>query len=77
MKTQEAQKLFYDLYDQWKAYHDAAQDLRIKVTKAFVDVSQGSSKNPSLGIIAMLESMEAAEKRLQAKMDEVINSIRD
>lgn len=77
MNTQEAQRLFYELYDQWKLYHDAARKLRLEVTQAFAGVVNGGSANPSLGVLAILESMEAAEKRLQTKMDEVINSIKD
>ena len=77
MDTQEAQRLFYELYDQWKLYHDAARKLRAEVTQAFSGVAKGGSNNPSLGVLAMLDSMEATERRLQAKMDEVINSIKD
>lgn len=77
MNTQEAQRLFYELYDQWMLYHDAARKLRIEVTQAFSRVANGGSDNPSLGVLAMLESMEATEIRLQAKMDELINSIHD
>lgn len=77
MNNQEAQRLFYELYDQWKLYHDAARKLRVEVTQAFASVANGDSANPSLGVLAMLDSMEATEKRLQAKMDEVVNSIKD
>ena len=77
MNNQEAQRLFYELYDQWKLYHDAARKLRVQVTQAFASVANGDSVNPSLGVLAMLDSMEATEKRLQAKMDEVVNSIKD
>lgn len=77
MNVEEAQKLFYEFYDQWKMYHDAAQGLRSKLAKEFSNVYQGGTRNPSLGVMAILESLEAAESRLQAKMAEVINSIRD
>lgn len=77
MNIQEAQRHFYELHDQWKLYHDAACKLRLEVTQAFAGVANVGSANPSLGVLAMLESMEAAEKRLQTKMDEVINSIKD
>lgn len=76
MKVDEAQKLFYELYDQWKVYHDAARDLRSDVTQAFSRFPQIGTSELSLGVLAMLESMEAAEKRLQAKMDELIESIK-
>jgi hypothetical protein len=75
MEVDEAQKLFYELYDQWKAYHDAARDLRSKVTQAFSDFPQISS-GISPGVLLMLDSMEAAEKRLQDKMDCLIESIK-
>ena len=71
MNTQEAQRLFYEIYDQWKLYHDAARKLRVEVTQAFAGVAQG------LGVLAMLDSMEKIEKRLQAKMYEAVNSIKD
>lgn len=77
MNIQEAQRQFYELQNQWKLYHDAARKLRIEVTQAFAGVANGGSANPSLGVLAMLEAMEAAEKRLETKMDEVMNSIQE
>jgi hypothetical protein len=77
MNTQEAQRLFYEIYDQWKLYHDAARKLSVEVTQAFAGVAHGGSTNPGLGVLAMLDSMETIEKRLQAKMYEVVNSIKD
>jgi hypothetical protein len=77
MNTQEAQRLFYEIYDQWKLYHDAPRKLRVEVTQAFAGVAHGGSTNPGLGVLAMLDSMEKIEKRLQAKMYEAVNSIKD
>jgi hypothetical protein len=39
MKMEEAQILFYELLDQWTAYHKAAGELRSKVTEAFANVA--------------------------------------
>jgi hypothetical protein len=77
MNIQEAQRLFYELYDEWEPYHIAAYKLRAELTQAFAGVANGGSANPSLGVLAMLESMEVTEKRLKTKMDEVIDSIKD
>lgn len=77
MKTQKAQRLFYELLDEWKIYHEAARDMRAKVTQAFSDVAKGGTFNPSLGVLAMLESLEKKEQQLQAKMNEIIKSIDD
>lgn len=49
INTQEARRLFYELYDQWKPYHDAVRKLRVDVTQAFSGVAKGGSKNPSFG----------------------------
>lgn len=46
MNNQEAQRLFYELYDQWKLYHDAARKLRVEVTQSFASVANGDSANP-------------------------------
>ncbi len=75
MKIDDAQSKFYELYDQWKAYHEAARELRTQVTRAFAEVANGGKINPPLGILAMLESMEQTEKRLQEKMDELVRSL--
>jgi len=75
MKYQEAQHLFYELLDEWKAYHEAARDMRAKVTQAFSGVAKGGTVNPSLGVLAVLESLERKEQQLQAKMDEIVKSI--
>lgn len=75
MTIEEAQTKFYELYDQWKAYHDAARELRAQVTRAFSDVARGGKINPSLGVLAMLESMEKKERNFQEKMDEIVRSL--
>ena len=72
---EEAQILFYELLDQWTAYHKAAGELRSKVTEAFANVANWGAINPNLSILAMLDSMERSEKRIQDKMDELLNSI--
>ena len=75
MKIEEAQNLFYELLDQWTAYHKAAGELRSKVTEAFTNVAKGGAENPSLEILTILEVTEESEKRLQEKMDEIMSSI--
>jgi len=75
MNIDEAQTKFYELYDQWKAYHDAARELRAQVTRAFSEVASGGTINPPLGVLAMLESMEKKERNLQEKMDEIVRSL--
>jgi hypothetical protein len=75
MKYQETQHLFYELLDEWKAYHEAARDMRAKVTEAFYGVAKGGSVNPSLGVLAVLELLEIKEQQLQAKMDELVKLI--
>ncbi len=75
MKYQEAQHLFYEFLDEWKAYHEAASDMRTKVTQAFSAVAKGGTVNPSRGVLALLESLEKKEQQLQAKMDEIVKSI--
>lgn len=75
MKYQEAQHLFYEVLDEWKTYHEAARDLRAKVTQAFSDVAKGGAVNPGLGVLAVLESLERKEQQLQAKMDELVKSV--
>lgn len=75
MKTEKAQDLFYELLDQWTAYHKAARELRSEVTEAFANVANGVATNPNLGVLAMLESMERSERKLQEKMNELMNSI--
>lgn len=75
MNIDEAQTKFYELYDQWKAYHEAARELRAQVTRAFSEVASGGRINPPLGILAILESMEQTEKRLQDKMDELVRAL--
>jgi len=77
MKYQEAQHLFYELLDEWKAYHEAARDMRAKVTLAFSDVEKDGTVNPSLGVLALLESLERREQQLQDKMDEVVRLMGD
>jgi hypothetical protein len=67
--------LFYELLDQWTAYHNATHELRSRVTELFANIANGGSTNPNLGVLAMLESMEKSEKRLQEKMDELMSSI--
>jgi len=74
MKIEEAQNLFYELLDQWTNY-EAAHELRSKVTEVFANVANGGAINPNLGVLAMLESMEGSEKRIQEKMDELMKSI--
>lgn len=75
MKYQETQHRFYELLDEWKAYHEAARDMRAKVTEAFSGVAKGGSVNPSLGVLAVLESLERKEQQLQVMMDELVKSI--
>lgn len=75
MNIEEAQRKFYELHDQWKIYHEAAQKLRGEVTQAFADVAKSGKTNPPLGLLAMLESMEQAEQNLQVKMDEIVRSL--
>jgi len=75
MNIEEAQRKFYELHDQWKIYHEAAQKLRGEVTQAFADVAKSGKTNPPLGLLAMLESMEQAEQRIQKKIDELIGSL--
>ena len=75
-EIQAAQRLFDELLDQWKPYHEAARELRLKVASTFSDVAKGGRLNPDLDILAMLESMEDKERELQAKMDELVNSIK-
>ena len=75
MKIEEAQHLFYELLDQWTDYQKAASEFRSKVAEAFANIAKGSIRNPSLEILAMLEATEESEKRLQEKMDELMNSI--
>lgn len=75
MNIDEAQTKFYELYDQWKAYHEAARELRAQVTQAFSDVASGGKVNPPLGVLAMLESMEKKERNFQEKMDELVRSL--
>lgn len=75
MKYQETQHLFYELLDEWKAYHEAARELRAKVTEAFSGVAKGGAANPSLGVLAVLESLERKEQQLQVMMDELVKSI--
>jgi len=43
MKIEEAQNLFHELLDQWTAYHNAARELRLKVTEAFANVANGGA----------------------------------
>ncbi len=62
MKYQETQHRFYELLDEWKAYHEAARDMRAKVTEAFSGVAKGGSVTPSLGVLAVLESLEGTSK---------------
>ena len=75
MKIDETQTKFYELYDQWKAYHEAARELRAEVTRAFSEVASGGKINPPLGVLAMLESMEQTEQNLQVKMDEIVRAL--
>lgn len=75
MNIDEAQTKFYELYDQWNAYHEAARELRAQVTQAFSDVASGGKINPPLGVLAMLESMEQTERNLQVKMDEIVRAL--
>jgi seryl-tRNA synthetase len=75
MSIEDAQSKFYELYDQWKVYHDAARELRAQVNRAFSEIASGGKNNPSLGILAMLESMEQTEKSLQEKMDQLVRAL--
>ncbi len=75
MKYHEIQHRFYELLNEWKAYHEAARDMRAKVTEAFSGVAKAGAVNPSLGVLAVLESLERMEQQLQAKMDELVKSI--
>lgn len=75
MNIDEAQTKFYELYDQWKAYHEAVRELRVQVIRAFSEVAIGGKINPPLGVLAMLESMEQTEQNLQVKMDEIVRSL--
>ena len=67
--------MFYELLDQWTAHHKAAGELGSKMTEAFTNIAKGSTENPSLEILAMLEVTEESEKRLQEKMAETMSSI--
>ncbi len=75
MNIDDAQRKFYELHDQWKVYHEAAQKLRGEVTRVFADVASGGKTNPPLGLLQMLDSMEQAEQRIQKKIDELIQSL--
>lgn len=75
MNIKEAQEKFYDLYDQWKPYHEAARELRSLVTRAFSGVANDGKINPPIGVLAVLESLEEKERVIQEKMDELIRSL--
>lgn len=77
MEDQEAQRLFYELYDEWKSYHEAACGMRTKVMQAFSGVAKGGAINPDPGVLTVLELLESKEQQLQAKMDEIVKSIDD
>ena len=81
MEYQEAQRLFYELLDEWKVYHETDREMRAKVTLALSvalsAVAKGGAVNPSLGVLAMLESLERMEQQLQDKRDEVVRLIDD
>jgi hypothetical protein len=62
MKIEGAQHLFYERLDQWTDDYKAASELRLKVTEAFANVSNGGATNPKLGVLAMLDLMERSEK---------------
>ena len=67
--------MFYELLDQWTAHHKTAGELGSEMTEAFTNVAKGSTENPDLEILAMLEVTEESEKRLQEKMAETMSSI--
>lgn len=67
--------MFYELLDQWTAHHKTTGELGSKMTEAFTNVAKGSTENPDLKILAMLEVTEESEKRLQEKMAETMSSI--
>jgi hypothetical protein len=75
MKIEGAKHLFYERLDQWTDDYKAASELRLKVTEAFANVANGGAINQNLGALAMLDSMKRSEKRLQEKMNELMNCI--
>ena len=67
--------MFYELLDQWTTHQKAACELGSKMTEAFENVAKGSTENPDLEMLAMLEVTEESEKRFQEKMAETMSSI--
>lgn len=77
MKTKEAQRRFNEIIDEWRECNETAQGLRVDAAQSFADVAKGGVVNPSLDLLAALESIEQKERQLRAKIDEIIKSIDD